>query len=93
MNLILFNRVLEDLLFTSYRSVRLQAIRHGFMLILWVDIFWFCSAILFTSQCGQYFCGRWGIHRDFKKSSDALLQITSRLLPLLELFVDAFTGT
>ena len=41
MNLILFNRVLEDLLFTSYRSVRLQAIRHGFMLILWVDIFGF----------------------------------------------------
>ena len=39
MNLILFNRVLEDLLFTSYRSVRLKAIGYGFIVILFVDIF------------------------------------------------------
>ena len=39
MNLILLNRVREDLPFTSYRSVRLKAIVYGFIGILLVDIF------------------------------------------------------
>jgi len=39
MNLILLNRVREDLPFALYRSVRLEAIGYGFIVILFVDIF------------------------------------------------------
>ena len=41
MNLILLNRVREDLPFTSYRSVKLKPIGNGFIVILLVDIFTF----------------------------------------------------
>ena len=39
MNLILLNQVREDLPFALYRSVRLEAIGYGFIVIFLVDIF------------------------------------------------------
>ena len=39
MNLILLNQVREDFPFALYRSVRLEAIGYGFIVILFVDIF------------------------------------------------------
>ena len=88
-----FNQVREDLLFTSYRSCRSEAIGNEFIVILWVYFFVFVSsADSRTSAVGISMVV--GVFVEIpKKRSDALPRITSRLLPTLELFVDACTGT